>query len=144
MEDVAITGIGVVSPFGTVQQSVQVSAVAPGIFLLGAASSPAVENTDGSINSPANPVSRGGALIIYVTGLGAVTKQGQFNVTTATVTAILNGVEMPVLFAGLAPGYTGLYQVNLLLPTATPPGLGISLTLKAAGQLSNTVSVSLQ
>ncbi len=134
----------IVSQYGTAQQSVQVSAVSPGIFLLNGASAPAVENTDSSINGPANPLARGGALIIYATGLGEVVKQGQFNVTSATVTAVLNGVELPVLFAGLAPGFTGLYQVNLIVPAATAPGLGISLTLKVAGQVSNTVSVSLQ
>jgi len=65
-------------------------------------------------------------------------------VTSATVTAVLNGVEMPVSFAGLAPGYTGLYQVNLIVPATTPPGLGISLMLKEAGQLSNAVLASIR
>ena len=134
----------VVSPFGTVQQNVMVANVSPGIFLLGGASAPAVENTDGSVNSPANPLPRGGALIIYATGLGATNKQGQFDVTAATVTAVLNGVEMPVSFSGLAPGFTGLYQVNVILPAGVAPGLGIPLTLKVSGSASNTVSVSLQ
>ena len=47
-------------------------------------------------------------------------------------------------FAGLAPGYVGLYQVNVPIPAAAPPGLGISLTLKEGGQVSNTVIVALQ
>ena len=44
-----------------------------------------------------------------------------------------------------AAGYTGgLYQVNVLIPAATPPGLGIPLMLKVAGQLSNIVVLALQ
>lgn len=135
----------VVSPYGTAQQTVTVSSVAPGIFVVGTPAVGAVENSpDSSLNTTANPLTRGGALVIYATGLGTVSKQGQFSVTTSTVTAILNGVEMPVAFAGLAPGYTGLYQINLVVPVPAPPGLGLSLVLKEAGQLSNTVFVSLQ
>jgi uncharacterized protein (TIGR03437 family) len=133
------------SAFGTAQQTVTVSAVSPGIFMVGVPPSGAIENyPDESLNAANNPVARGQALIVFATGLGAVTKQSQFSTTTAPVTAVLNGVEMPVSFAGLAPGFVGLYQVNLLIPSATPPGLGISLTLKQAGQVSNTVFVSLR
>ena len=57
---------------------------------------------------------------------------------------LLNGQELPVAYAGLTPGYIGLYQVNLAVPASTPPGLGISLTLKQGGVLSNTISVALQ
>ena len=60
------------------------------------------------------------------------------------VTVLLNGQELPVAFAGLTPGYIGLYQVNVAIPASIPPGLGISLTLKQGGELSNTVSVAFQ
>jgi uncharacterized protein (TIGR03437 family) len=133
------------SAFGITQQTVTVSAVSPGIFMVGVPSLAAIENyPDGSLNAANNPVARGQALIVFATGLGAVTKQSQFSITATPVTALLNGVEMPVSFAGLAPGFVGLYQVNLPIPAATAPGLGISLTLKQAGQLSNTVFVSLK
>ena len=81
---------------------------------------------------------------MYATGLGAVARQGPLSVTVATVTAVVNGQELPVEFAGLAPGYVGLYQVNVPIPAATPPGLGVSLTLKEGGQVSNTVAVALE
>ncbi len=132
------------SLYGVAQQSVSVSAVAPAIFLIGSPSAGAVLNSDYSLNGPANPLPRGQWLVVYATGLGAVTKQGQLSVTTAAVTAVVSGQELPVQFAGLAPGYVGLYQVNVPIPAATPPGLGVSLTLKEGGQLSNTVAVALQ
>jgi uncharacterized protein (TIGR03437 family) len=132
------------SVYGMAQQSVTVSAVAPAIFLMGNSSTGAVLNQDFSMNGPANPLSRGQALVVYATGLGAVSKQGQLSVTAAPVTALINGQELPVQFSGLAPGYVGLYQVNVPIPGATPPGLGISITLKEGGQVSNTVTVALQ
>ena len=96
------------------------------------------------MNGPANPLPRGQVLVVYATGLGAVTKQGQLSVTAATVTALVNGQEVPVQFAGMAPGYIGLYQVNVPIPAAMAPGLGVSLTLKEGGVLSNTVTVAVQ
>jgi uncharacterized protein (TIGR03437 family) len=103
-----------------------------------------VLNQDFSLNGPANPLPRGQVLLVYATGLGAVVRQGQLSVTTATVTALVNGQELPVQFAGLAPGYVGLYQVNVPIPAAAPPGLGISLTLKEGGHVSNAVTVAVQ
>jgi uncharacterized protein (TIGR03437 family) len=132
------------SVYGVAQQSVTVSAVAPAIFLMGNSSTGAVLNQDFSMNGPANPLPRGQALVVYATGLGAVSRQGQLSVTVAPVTALVDGQELPVQFSGLAPGYVGLYQVNVPIPGATPPGLGISLTLKEGGLVSNTVTVALQ
>jgi uncharacterized protein (TIGR03437 family) len=132
------------SVYGVAQQTVSVAAIAPAIFAMGNSGMGAVLNQDFSMNGPANPLPRGQALVVYATGLGAVTRQGQLSVTTATVTAVVNGQELPVEFAGLAPGYAGLYQVNVPIPGATAPGLGVSLTLKEGGQLSNTVSVALE
>jgi uncharacterized protein (TIGR03437 family) len=132
------------SAYGAAQQSINVSAVAPAIFPMGNSGMGAVLNQDFSMNGPANPLPRGQVLVVYATGLGAVARQGQLSVTAVPVTAVVNGQELPVEFAGLAPGYVGLYQVNVPIPAATPPGLGVSLTLKEGGQLSNTVAVALQ
>jgi uncharacterized protein (TIGR03437 family) len=132
------------SAYGVAQQSVGVSAIAPAIFLMGNSGMGAVLNQDFSMNGPANPLPRGQVLVVYATGLGAVARQGQLSVTTAPVTAVVNGQELPAQFAGLAPGYVGLYQVNVPIPAATPPGLGVSLTLKEGGQLSNSVAIALQ
>jgi len=57
---------------------------------------------------------------------------------------VVNGAELEPLFAGLAPGYFGLYQVNVTVPAGTPPGLTVPLSLKVAGQVSNPVQVALQ
>ncbi len=139
-----VHSLRVQSAYGSMQQSVLVSAVAPGIFLLGNPPIGAITNTNYSLIGPSNPLPRGQSMVIYATGLGAVTQRGQLSVTNAAVTVVLNGTELPAAFAGLAPGYVGLYQVNVQIPASTPPGLGIPLMLKVGGQLSNVVPVSVQ
>src|SRR5262249_19818243 len=79
------------SPFGVAQQSVEVSEVAPAIFLVGTPSVGALVNQDGSLNGPSNPLPRGQVLIIYATGLGTVQQP---------VTVVLNGVELQPAYAG--------------------------------------------
>jgi uncharacterized protein (TIGR03437 family) len=132
------------SPYGTAAATVDIRPVAPAIFLLPGFRGAVVNHPDYKINSPTAPVARGGVLIVYATGLGAVAPQGGYSVVTEPVTAVLNGQELRPSFAGLAPGFTGLYQVNIPVPTATPPGLDFKLTLREAGQESNTVLVSVQ
>jgi uncharacterized protein (TIGR03437 family) len=130
------------SAYGTAQHSVAVSDVAPAIFLIGSPPVGAVFNQDWTLNTSTLPVSRGQTLIIYATGLGSVAARNGIPVTTATVTAMVNGVELPVAFAGQV--YSGVYQVNLAIPAAIPPGLGTTLALKVGGQVSNTVPISVQ
>jgi len=136
--------IRVQSAYGSSQQSVTVSAVAPGIFLIGNPAVGAITDQNYNLVGPSNPLARGQAMVIFATGLGAVTQSGQLSRTNATTTVVLNGVELPVSFAGLAPGFIGLYQVNLTIPAGTPPGLAIPLTLKVGGQGSNSVLVAVQ
>ena len=126
------------SPFGAATESVEVAASAPAIF------PGAVVNQDGSFNSPATPAKRGQVLTIYCTGLGAVVASGALFRTQAAVTGILNGVEIRPTFAGWTPGSDGVYQVNLPVPAAAPPGLDLTLLLRQFDRDSNTVLVAIQ
>ena len=102
-----------------------------------------VVNQDGSINSPTNPTQRGQTLTIYCTGLGAVDGATPANVQTP-VSGILNGVPIDASYAGPTPGFIGLYQVALPVPSALPPGIDLPLLLRQPGSDSNTVFVAIQ
>ncbi len=140
--------ITVQSSYGSAQQTVQAQANAPAIFVLsggtgGLPAYGAVVNQDGSLNGPASPGQRGQVLVIYCTGLGAVDGATPAN-ATASVSGVLNGVPMPAAFAGPTPGFVGLYQVNLPIPVATPPGIDLPFLLRQSGGDSNTVNVAIQ
>ncbi len=63
--------------------------------------------------------------ILWATGLGAVEPSGSFQATTAQPVVTVNGAGAPLLYSGLAPGWLGLYQVNVAMPPGTtfPAGL---------------------
>ena len=47
---------------------------------------------------------------------------------------ILGGVSLPILFAGLAPGQVGVYQINDRVPGWVSLGMEKSLAIMAGGQ----------
>ncbi|OYW12100.1 MAG: hypothetical protein B7X34_02235, partial [Acidobacteriia bacterium 12-62-4] len=57
--------------------------------------------------------------ILWTTGLGAVEPSGEFQVTRLQPVVTVNGAGAAVLYSGLAPGWLGLYQVNVAMPTGT-------------------------
>ena len=128
---------------GAAQQTVTVSAVAPAIFSL-ASGQAAITNQDNSLNTASNPALRGRAVVIYCTGLGAVSPAGSLSAANTPVSVVIGGGQLATTFAGLTPGATGLYQVNVLIPSSLPPGLALPLYLKQGAAVSNTVTVAIQ
>ena len=126
----------------------EVQANAPAVFRidpsLGGDNRGAVLNAGNTLNLPANPARRGSTISVFGTGFGAVTSRAGLSVTTATVTAVLGGTELPVAFAGLAPGFLGLYQINLTIPQTTPPGIAVGLSFRQAGVESSMVQIAIQ
>jgi uncharacterized protein (TIGR03437 family) len=49
-------------------------------------------------------------------------------------------MNLPVIYAGLAPGEVGVYQINVAVPGGTPTGLSLPLTI-TQGAGSVTVSM---
>jgi uncharacterized protein (TIGR03437 family) len=147
--NVGTATIQVTSPYGTATQSIPVQATSPGIFVIGTASDGvsslgAVVNQSGTINGPTAPAPRGTTITIYCTGLGATSIKNGLSLATGVVSGSLSSTSLPVAFAGLTPGFVGLYQVNLPIPAATPPGLLLPLYLESANVPSNTVVVAVQ
>lgn len=130
--------------------AVTVQASAPGLFTQSEGGA-AVINQDGSINSQAQPAPAGSVVAAYCTGLGAVSPSvaagtpapnNQLSTVTAAVTATIGNTPANVEFAGLAPGFAGLYQVNIQAPQL-PPGQ-YALQISAGGGVSNSATISVE
>jgi uncharacterized protein (TIGR03437 family) len=62
-------------------------------------------------------------------------------------TVFFGAVPAPVtqeFFSGLAPGFVGLYQVNVQVPQDAPTGAAIPVVLSIGETTSNTVTVVLE
>jgi uncharacterized protein (TIGR03437 family) len=101
----------------------------------------------------ANPVTAGDSIVIQCAGLGAVNPavaagtsapDSPPSVTVNAVSVSIGGVDAPVALARLAPGLTGVYQVQAKVPDGVSAGSAVPIILSAAGQLSQAVTIAIQ
>lgn len=135
---------------------VDLAPASPGIFLVGPEEGVVVNASSGQLVGTSQPARPGDALVIYASGLGAVNgavmtgapaSSTTLEPTQRPVEAILtlNGQAsaLPVLFAGSAPGFIGVNQVNVQIPANLPAGAG-SLKLRTQGSESNAVNIAVR
>jgi uncharacterized protein (TIGR03437 family) len=85
------------------------------------------------------PVPQGGYIEIYCTGLGAVSNTPgdgapapgapNYARTLSMPQVTIGGLNAPVIFSGLAPGFVGLYQVDAQVPATVTPGSAVPIVI---------------
>jgi len=145
---------------------VTIAAAAPRILKLGIDRYGIVVNQDGSFPIPAtpgiasHPAKAGDVLVIDAIGLGqtspAVTEGAVAPTsplaTVPSISKVLFGgggfagesIAVTPMFAGLTPGYAGLYQINVSVPPGLPPGEALVILLGDNGVLSKISFISVQ
>lgn len=137
-------------------QAVTIVAQAPGVFTIppGVGNAILVNLTDdpkgtiGNVAGPSNaniglktsPIKRGNFAFFYATGLGVMTPSVpdgdggsdglEHDAVKPQVT--IGGITAQVLFAGQAPGFPGVYQVNIQVPQNAPTGDNIDMRIISA------------
>ncbi|MBM3812277.1 MAG: hypothetical protein FJW20_11670 [Acidimicrobiia bacterium] len=130
---------------------VNVAAVAPAIFSLSqGGSGQGAVLVAGQLAGPGGRAARAGEVIeIYCTGLGAVDSPPRAGeAATGIVRTVqrpevtIGGVRAEVVFAGLAPGLVGVYQVNVRVPANAPAGTAAAVVVETGAARSNTVTIA--
>jgi uncharacterized protein (TIGR03437 family) len=110
--------------------TIMLGATAPSMFQLDAMTVLAT-HLDGSKVTANAPASTGEVIVLYASGLGPTVPAAIPNQLPGALAVIaardfqvqLNGVAVDaaqILYAGVVPGYAGLYQINLRLPVNAP------------------------
>lgn len=120
------------------------------------------QNDDGiTLNTGTTPIARSKAITIYGLGFGLISPEQPDDMPpTAAVsmarkpvvvinTTILTDAQ--ILYAGLTPGYVGLFQLNLLVPDAAPPSTAVPVVMQvdsipsnqntSGGRIATTIAV---
>ncbi len=137
---------------GSTDSTLVISDAAPAIFSVpgDARMLPAIAHANGALVSPEGPAAPGEQVTIYLTGLGQVNgpiEAGQPAPFSPLLRArLIVGVELgsiPLVpsFAGLAPGFAGLNQVNVEIPQDLPGGTYTLRIVVGNGSRSNAVSL---
>ena len=135
--------------------TVPVSRTSPGIYsnTQNGIGPGAILKADFSIVTPANAVRRGDTILIYMTGLGALNPALSDGVAASTsvlsrvtdsVTVYIGGKRATLSFAGAAPGFAGLYQLNVVVPVDAPIGSAVPLAVETGSSFHDMVDLAIQ
>jgi hypothetical protein len=156
---------------GTAQSvpvALTVTELQPGVYTVDTSGSGAgivADAVTGKLITASNPARAGENLVIYMTGLGALTgtngeqqpADGAIAPSTtiyrtqSNVSVTIGGVPVEATqFAGLTPTLTALYQVNVQMPEGVGPGGSVPVVVTATSPatggtaVSNTVTIAVQ
>jgi uncharacterized protein (TIGR03437 family) len=109
---------------------------------------------NGLITNTQNPAHPGDVVSIYCTGLGAVDQpidnltlapnQEPLPRATGRVGVIIGSGSAEVLYAGLAPGFVGLYQINTRIPAGVSPGDAVPIQVSVDNFVSNGATIAIR
>jgi uncharacterized protein (TIGR03437 family) len=146
--------------------TVEVAERAPRLLLIGTTPYGAIQNaSDYSIPMPSgaipgvltHPAAPGDTLLIYAIGMGATSPAVATGDPAPAAAPFASLTKMPMVvfgagiagipatpsFAGLAPGFAGLYQINVQIPATVPKGT-VAVTVGFGDTASNTVQIVVQ
>ena len=104
-----------------------------------------------SLNSTAQPAAAGSVVVVYLTGQGSVdhpvqdgaaTPDSPLANATGAPTATIGGMNAPVQFLGLTPGFAGLAQANIQVPSLATGDYPLVITVGGYVSSSAMLSVS--
>jgi uncharacterized protein (TIGR03437 family) len=147
-------------------QAVSIGGASPGVYATADGHAIAIDAQDpnsqryGAIAAPPGsipglttfPAQVGDLLIVYATGLGAVDNPAttgnnsvdKLRTAVNPPTVLIGGAKANVAFAGLAPQYVGVYQLNVFVPQVSP-GNSVPIQIQLGGITSPvTTNIAVQ
>jgi len=140
----------------SVPEEIQIASAQPGVFTVDGSGKNQghiyVAALDGSAHlaGPNSPARSGDVLVMYCAGLGpvnvavadgAASPFSPIAFATNPVSVSIGGINAQVAFAGLTPGFAGLYQINTVVPAGVLAGDRVLVTVTSGTQTSPPVTI---
>jgi uncharacterized protein (TIGR03437 family) len=94
--------------------------------------------------TPANPLHGGDYLALFLTGLGSTTARDGLNFASQLPAVTISGKDCPVVFAGRAPAFPGLDQINCLVPPGLAADSAAPVVVGSGNRTSNAAAIAVQ
>jgi len=127
--------------------NMMIGAAAPAIFTQnssGSGPASALRASDQTLVTASNPLQPGDYVELYATGLGLTQSQNGLDYAVEQPTVTVEGLNCPVNFAGAAPGYPGLDQINCMIPASATANASAQVVMTSGSRVSNTVTLAIQ
>ncbi|HEU0120690.1 MAG TPA: hypothetical protein VFQ91_09210 [Bryobacteraceae bacterium] len=130
------------APGGMHKINILVEAAVPAIFTqtgTGSGTASALNAITGVVVTTQAKVRAGDVVSLFLTGLGATETKDGLQWAKLTPKVFAGGLEAKVTYAGRAPGYAGLDQINFVVPDGVASGDTTPLRVESNGRVSNSV-----
>lgn len=147
ISEVVITANG----FANAPVAVPTAPAQPGVFIVADFTSATIRQ-DGSLVTEQDPAQRGAVLTVFCTGLGAVDDPpapgapagaDPLSPTRQIPQVSIGGAPAELFYSGLAPGFVGLYQLNIRVPQLAPSGV-VQLVVTQSGIAGQPAPLAIQ
>jgi uncharacterized protein (TIGR03437 family) len=125
--------------------NVFVEAAVPAIFTLdgsGTGAAAAINATNNRVVGSGNALHAGDYVELYATGLGATKSRGGLDYANLSPTVTIAGQDCPVTYAGRAPGYVGLDQINCIVPAGLGANATAQVIVTSGARASNVATLA--
>jgi uncharacterized protein (TIGR03437 family) len=81
---------------------------------------------------------------LFATGLGRTTSKDGLDYANQQPTVTIAGIDCPVTFAGRAPGFPGVDQINCVVPAGIGSNSAAAVAIVSANRTSNVATLAVQ
>jgi uncharacterized protein (TIGR03437 family) len=123
------------SSVGEQTVNILVEPIVPAIF------APALNAITSALVTPQSPLHPGDYVSLYLTGLGQTREQAGLNWAIVQPQVSFGGQPCVVSFAGRAPGFPGLDQINCQISMAVVPSDTAQVVVRSGARTSNVTAL---
>lgn len=142
-----LTPLTVQNATGKHTVNLYVGTSAPAIFTLnssGSGAAAALKAPELTRVTSDNPLHAGDTVALYATGLGLTTPSNGFDVAVQQPTVTVGAKDCQVSFAGAAPGFVGLDQINCTIPSGLASSATTPVVVTSGDRVSNTATLAIE
>ncbi len=119
----------------------------PAVFTVsqtGGGAAAALNATNNLAVSASNPLHAGEYMELFLTGLGSTLSQNGLEVAKQLPTVRIGALNCPVTYAGAAPGFVGLDQINCQVPAGLGAQTAAAVVVQSGARVSAVTTVAVQ
>jgi uncharacterized protein (TIGR03437 family) len=132
---------------GTTSVNLMLEAAQPAIFTRdqsGTGAAAAINTRNGLPVTIDNPLRPDDYMELFLTGLGGTTHRQGLDFANQVPGVTIGGADCPVTYAGRAPGFVGLDQINCKFPAGVAANGSVAVVVRSGGRTSNVATIAVE
>jgi len=130
---------------GTSNVNLMLEPAHPVIFTLdqsGIGAAAAINARNGLPVTHDNPLRPNDYIELFLTGLGSTTRRQGLDFANQVPAVTIGGTDCPITYAGTAPGFVGLDQINCRVPTGLAANASAAVVVRSGERASNVATIA--